>query len=178
MKKLTYKESHNKKRIRNMVVDKGTKVIGLGGPDIADYVSFFGKKGYSSITVWENDGEMLAKQMPQINRMRKKISYNFGDIINAPILPNTLYDLDFCRTITSLKDYVKKFQSNFILTVSEFRKPKFWSINQFLKIRGESVISLVSNNDDERTLITDKQTYAIYYYYDRSPMVVIKTVNK
>lgn len=178
MKKLTYKKSYNKKGIRDLVVEKGQNVIGLGGPDITDYINFFRGKGYTSITIYENDGEIMLKQMPQINHMRNKISYNFKDIIEAPILPNTLYDLDFCVTITSVKDYVKKFQKNFVLTVSEFRKPKFWTINQFLKIRGESIITLVVNNDNERTLITDKQVYSVYYYYDGSPMVVIKSVNK
>lgn len=179
MKKLTYKKSHNKKKIRDLVVDKGENVIGLGGPDIADYVNFFRGKGYTSITVYENDGEMMLKQIPQINHMRSKISYHFADIIEAPILPNTLYDLDFCVTITSVKDYVKKFQDNFVLTVSEFRKPKFWSVNQFLKIRGEHKISLTENtNDTIRTLVTDKGIYTFFYYYDGSPMIVIKSVNK
>lgn len=178
MKKLSYKKSYNKKSIRNLVIERGSNVIGLGGPDLEDYVKFFRGKGYTSIHVWEKDSEIMLKQMPQMNHLRNKISYNFGDIIDAPILPNTLYDLDFCVTITSVKDYVRRFQNNIVLTVSEFRKPKFWSIGQFLKIRGEKKISLINNNDNERTLITDKQTYSVYYYYDGSPMVVIKTVNK
>lgn len=171
--KKSYIDSNNKHFVRNLIIPRGVNVIGLAGPDAKEYIDFFKKKGYNNISIWENDKETIVKQIPQI--IGKGVTYNIGDIINAPVHSNTLYDLDFCCTMDSIEPHLKKFEDNFILTVSEMWKSKWDSINTFLEMRGERMMKRLELSENEHLIMSNKRKYMIYRYFDTSPMVVIKS---
>jgi len=172
--KQSYKDANYKHFTRDLIIPRGRNVVGLAGPDTKEYIDFFRNRGYTNISIWENDSNTIIKQIPQI--MNKGIIYNIGDIINAPIHSDTLYDLDFCCSMKSIEPHLKKFEDNFILTVSEMWNKKWDSINTFLEIRGEHIVNHRELSDKEHLVLSNRRKYMIYRYFDTSPMVVIKSI--
>ncbi len=173
--KLTYSKAHNKKFLRNNLFPVGKKIIGLAGPDIEEYVDFLQQKGYKDISIYENNPGIFLNQLLHMKNL--PIKYRLEDILLAPYEENTFYDLDFCGHITSFKAHIKKFHSNFILTVSELMKKKWSSIPLFLKYREEELLDTIQISDNEQLIISNKKKYSCYTYFDTSWMLIIKPIN-
>jgi hypothetical protein len=115
-----------------------TDVIGLGGPDINEYMSKLRSYGFKNITIYENDIATFLRQIQVVEDHNFK--HIFGDIVHAaPNMPNTLYDLDFCVTPRTTMQHIIKFTENFIMTFSR-RIPDEESIKRFFDARGENLI--------------------------------------
>lgn len=151
---------------------KKNHIITLAGPNVKDYLSKLPEM--ESIEIWENDGKVMLKQLLEIRDLDiKKVKYNFGDIYRADVDEDCFYDLDFCCTIKSAAEHVKKFKDcAFMITLSlrDCILPK--TIDRFLKAVGEEVISDIPH-PQFNLLTTDKNEYIYTTYCDSSPMVTI-----
>lgn len=174
--KVSYKNSSNKKELRSKIIPKGNKIIGLAGPDFTDYVEFLKEKGYNNIRVWENNPKTLLSQISYMPTINHPVHLNKGDIYEAPVEKNTIYDLDFCCQMKSIEKHVKKFQnSKYILTVSEMRIKRYSSIPIFFSYLDERVTSHSILEDNSQLFVTNKQhSYHAWAYSDTSPMLMIK----
>jgi hypothetical protein len=177
MTKGTYKDAKNKKKIRDFLFSFYTtkSIIGLPGPDIGDYIKFLKDKGYSDIELWENNISVLGHQLTQI---KTPLVIKFGNILNAVERKDTLLDLDYCATVRSLKDHVKKFKSNFIMTFSLRAVSYKETTTTFFKSRKEKVKSVTEFTTPfkHEKYKTDKGTYIIATYRDSSPMCTIAKI--
>lgn len=165
--KYTYKDSALKKAVREDIFT-GTrfqKLVGLGGPDLREYVTYFRQKGFGDITVWENNGSILLRQLPQMQGLG--ISYHFGDILHAPYHKDVLYDLDFCSSIMSTNPHMAKFRDNFVLTVALRPIGLENTVDWFILHRGE-VRQFYTYDGSHGRFSTDKGEYGIRTYYDRA----------
>lgn len=177
MTKMSYVENADRKKfIRDMIIPKGERIIGLGGPNITEYIAFVRERGYRDIEIYENNQEIIMRQIPQL--MGQNIKLIMKDIIAAKHEEGIFLDADYCCHISSIRRHVQKLQGDYALTVSELMKKKFSSIEPFLRYRGEVLISIESPNDNERVITSDKQKYVAYSYCDTSPMLVIKPFNQ
>lgn len=172
-KKTTYEESFNKRAVRKDAFSRYNvkNIIGLAGPDLYGCVKEYEKSGFNNISVYENDRKMMLLQLPQLNKV--SVDYHFEDIYNAPLQPNTVYDLDFCSRLAAVEKYVRKFTNNFVITVSERGLRKFASIGLFLHLRDERFKSILNINENVRVVETDKGKYLFASYHDKSPMLII-----
>ena len=143
--KSTYKDAYNKKKVREFLfsyfLDRQLdKIVGLAGPDINDYVRFCKSRGFNEFEIFENNFPTLIHQMQNI-RTRSKIAIKYTDILNADASRgNVLFDLDFCVTARYMKEHIKKFKDNFIMTFSR-RIKDVETIRTFFKCRGENIIT-------------------------------------
>lgn len=170
--KQSYLTSTEKKVLRSRLLPHGHTLIGLGGPDIEEYVDTARKRGFKDIRVWENNPAIYMKTLPLLKGLN--IQYNIDDILNAPVHSNYIYDLDFCCRIERTEPYIRKFQNNFILTISEMYTHPFSALPLFAQYRDEVVKNIVPLSECDRILVTDKGRYLICRYRDTSPMLIIK----
>lgn len=172
--KLSYRDSKKKIAVRDLLLSNFnlTKIVGLGGPDIDRYIDRVQRKGFMNISIWEMNRHIMLIQLQKL-MFYTNITYNFGDILNAPLRDDVLYDLDFCCHIETVKAHIEKFRSNFLVTVSERGKPKFSSIEQFICYRREQILCTDLINADQRIVTTEKGKYLFTTYYDTSLMLII-----
>jgi len=114
--KETYKNAFSKRLVQNKVLKSQNKrIIGLGGPDILDYVNILRSKGFEDITIYEKDPSVYAKQLED----KPDCKLIFGNILEN-LKENAFYDLDFCASINSVEPYLHKILriKEFVLTVS------------------------------------------------------------
>lgn len=182
MTKFSYTESKHKKEVRDFLLQQFEfkNVIGLAGPDINEYINNIRFANCNKIQIYENNSAILFKQLYQLGKQDKNISINYSNIYNvSPIQENTLYDLDFCATVRTLKDCIKKFKDNFIMTFS-LRPAGFKeTIETFFKEREEEVVSFVKNSLPLPHLVfnTNAGKYIYISYRDGSPMCCIAKIN-
>jgi len=147
-RKTTYKDSTSKKQVREFLfsffLDRQLdKIIGLGGPDITDYIKFCESKGYTNFEIFENHADTMIRQLKQVKRIRTlaKISLKYGDILEADAnRHNVLYDLDYCCTVRYMRNHIAKFTNNFIMTFAR-RIPDKETIKIFFKSKNEKIVS-------------------------------------
>lgn len=179
--KTTYVDAKRKKKVRNFLIKKFNfdEVVGLAGPDINEYINNIRFKDCNKIRIYETSASTLYKQLTEINTSKKEISLSYSDIYNAvPNKEGVLYDLDFCATARSLKDHIKKFKDNFIMTFS-LRKCGFKeTIDIFFKARRETVLSTVKKlSPIPHTIFnTNKGKYIYCAYHDTTTMCCIAKI--
>ena len=182
MTKSTYLNCEKKKAVRDFLLQQFqySNVIGLAGPDVQEYVNNIRFANCNKIKIYENNSNILFKQLTKIDKTDKRVHLNYSNIYNvSSIEEDTLYDLDYCATIRSLKEHVEKFRNNFIMTFS-LRKCGFKeTIETFFNIRKESIISsLKSLSPIPHTIFeTNKGKYIYCAYRDNTPMCCIAKIN-
>ena len=139
MNKRTYLNADNKHAVREFLFSyfQFNNILGLAGPDINDYIKWCKKKGYTDFEVWEMEPAVAMKQLSEV---KYPVSYKFGNILNATPSKDTLLDLDYCVSVRYMKEHIKKFTNNFIMTFSTRIGVKE-TINKFFKFRGEKITS-------------------------------------
>jgi hypothetical protein len=145
MTKENYLDAANKKAVREFLFSffKFTNIIGLGGPNINEYINWCKSKGYKDIEIWENTPDVAMRQLMAI---KHPVRMRFGNILEAePNRINTLYDLDYCCTVRYMKDHLAKFNDNFIMTFSR-RIKDAETIKTFFKVRKEQIINTVTKS--------------------------------
>lgn len=179
MKHFTEKVAPIKNMIRSKLIPRGKNVIGLPGPDMKSYINMLNNRGYIHMDFYENDREVVRRNMtylPDIVRMN--ITYSFSDILNAPVVKNTLYDLDFCARIQAVRDHINKFKDvdDMIITVSERGKKKFWSIPLFIDYMEEKYVEEYPISKNIIRFSTNKNNYRAESYCDSSQMLIITKI--
>lgn len=149
--KISYKNSVMKREVQSYIYDRvqNPNIKGLGGPNAKDYERILKEKGFRNITLYENNKdvfEALLKDPPYC-----KLEYD--DILNH-LKTKSFYDLDFCCSVLSVRDYL----------------PEIAKIPQYSMTLSLRPIGI------QRTLDIVKEyekrfTYVIYK--DTSPMIVI-----
>lgn len=171
--KSTYLNGKAKRTVREFLISKFKfeTVVGLAGPDINEYIEYMSSKGCKNFEIFENHPDIIVKQLSTLNTTAN-VTLKYDDIIKAESdKPNTLFDLDFCITVKSLKEHIKSFKNNFIMTFSvRFGIEK--TIIEFFKEREENIFSRKSIFSPlYHTIInTDKGKYIFITYKDTSPM--------
>lgn len=173
--KESYKLSNRKKAVREFFFSKFNlkSVIGLGGPDINEYIEWFNNKGFNNIQIWENNSDILFHQIKNINH---KIELKYGDIVNCDIKSDVLYDLDYTCTIKSITKDIQKFSNNFIITLC-LRGVKD-TIEQFFKIKNEKILKIEEIKTPllHKKYTTNKGVYLYSSYRDSTPMCCIAKI--
>jgi hypothetical protein len=183
IRKLDYSKSYRKKLVQQIVFDdfkeRGmSRLIGLAGPNITDYLSFAKSKGIKQAEIYERDYVNLIMQMQDF-RPPIKTTVKYQDILNADVQEGVIYDLDFCCTVYGAEEHVKKFKKNAIFTFALRGVGLMPTLQKFCNLVSElkSDIQLNVNqtpNFKMHILHFKKLSYSVYHYCDTSPMVVIK----
>ena len=142
MTKQTYIKAKNKRKVREFLIDQFyfNSVVGLPGPDINEYIEYMRSKGCTRLDLYENDRNMMIKQLVLLSEDEDHIRFIYGDIIKArPNRKKTLYDLDFCASVKYLQEHINKFRENFIMTF-HLRIGLEKTLKIFFEARNEEVL--------------------------------------
>lgn len=178
MTKETYLDAENKHAVREYLFKQFqlSSLVGLAGPDINDYIKWCKSKGYNELEIWENEVPVLLKQLSEV---KQPVMYKFGNILNAKLRSNTLFDLDYCVSIRYMKDHLVKFKDNFIMTFST-RIGVQETINKFFKFRGEKITSQRDfKGPGLKNIVfnTNNGKYLFITYCDTSAMCCFAKIN-
>jgi hypothetical protein len=181
MTKTSYKEAKNKKATREFIFShyKQTKIVGLAGPDINDYVSWCKTNGFEIDEIWEKDPRVMMKQLTDI-KYDSIPKYCFGDINDTtPDREDTVYDLDYCGCVKTLYDSVIKFKRNIVMTFSIRGVGGEQTIKNFFSKRKEKIVSRVNKSKPIRhiSIKTDQGRYIVVPYFDTTPMLTIARIS-
>ncbi len=176
MTKPTYLDAVNKKQVREFLFSHFpfNSIIGLAGPDINHYINWCEAKGFEEIEIWEISPDVMINQIMNI---KHPVNMKFGNILNAEVKKNVLYDLDYCVTVKYMRDHIQKFVDNFIMTFS-LRAGLDYTINKFFKDRKETIIKTVDKSSPviHKIFTTDKGKYIYTPYFDTSAMCCIAKI--
>jgi|APGre2960657404_1045060.scaffolds.fasta_scaffold15817_5 hypothetical protein len=183
MNKLDYSKAYRKKLVQNVVFDdfkeRGiTKLIGLAGPNITDYISFVKSKGIKQAEVYERDYVNLIYQMADF-KPSIKTTVKYQDILQANVNDNVIYDLDFTCTIKNAEKHIRKFKNNAIITLALRKIGLMPTLKKFCKIvshlKPEIKLNLeITPNYKVHLLDFGEKSYTVYQYFDTTPMCLIK----
>jgi hypothetical protein len=181
--KIDYTKAYRKKLVQQIVFDdfkqRGmTKLVGLAGPNITDYLSFVKSKGIKQAEVYERDYVNLIYQMSDF-KPPIKTTVKYQDILHADIQENVIYDLDFCCTIKNAEQHIKKFKHNAIITLALRKIGLMPTLKKFCKIVSKVKPDIhlnveVTPNFKVHLLSFGNQSYTAYQYHDTTPMLLIK----
>lgn len=169
MERETYKDCDQKIKLRNYLFNKirnkYKNLIGLGGPDLEEYVSFVRSYGIKNIHIYENNIKTFLLQISKIHNLDINLTYN--NIGATEYYSDVLYDLDYMCTIRTVTDDVAKFKDNFIMTFAlKDRCTQIETVRLFLDSRGEEQYGNIKPLEDGGYLIKtfEGKTYKSYKY--------------
>lgn len=181
MTKSTYLNCEKKKAVRDFLLQQFnySNVIGLAGPDVQEYVNNIRFANCNKIRIYENNPSILFKQLREIDKTDKRVNMIYSNIYEAPIEENTLYDLDYCSTIKGLKEHVRKFKDNFIMTFSLRKCGMKETLETFFNERKEQIINTFKElSPIPHTIFqTNNGKYIYCAYRDNTPMCCIAKIN-
>lgn len=181
MTKKTYTDAKRKHAVREFMFSyfKFSKIVGLAGPDINEYIKWCRARGFTDFEIFESNFKVLFNQLSKIDK-KENISLKFGNIIQAEVKDNrTFYDLDYCASIRYLSEHIEKFKDNFIMTFSLRGVSKQETLDTFFKTRNEQIVSEVEIKTPIKHTIykTNKNNNYLYAaYLDTSPMCCIAKI--
>lgn len=183
--KLTYKNSEQKKKVRDFIFsqfkDKQIrKIVGLAGPDVEDYISYLKSKGYDDFVIYENHAPTMFKQLRYLTKLNN-VQLKYEDVFHAENKDDVIYDLDYCSTVKFMKNHLKKFTQNFIMTFS-LRIGEQETVKKFFKDRKEQIISITDNFSSffpvaHKLYTTTNGQYIYVKYFDTSTMCCFAKIN-
>jgi hypothetical protein len=184
MRKVDYTKAYRKKIIQDLVFDdfksRGlSKIIGLAGPNITDYLTFAKSKGIKQAEIYEKDSMNLLYQIADFRPpIKTKVLYQ--DILHANVQENVLYDLDFTCTIKNAEQHIKKFKNNAIITLALRKIGLMPTLKKFCKLVSnltpEITLNIQVNPNYKVHLVNfgKEKSYTVYQYFDTTPMCMIK----
>jgi hypothetical protein len=180
MLKHTYTDATKKKVAREFLMEyfKFRNIVGLAGPDINEYIDWCKAKGYDTFQIYEVDNTTMINQLAKLSK-NVSMNYVLGDVIQADVKDDTLYDLDFCRSIVNHEDHVAKFKKNFIMTFSLRTKGGIiGTIKRFFELRKENILNMmdISGPLKQKKITTEQGDYIFISYKDTSPMCCIAKI--
>lgn len=112
----------------------------------------------------------MGNGIPMVNR---KITYRFGNIVNADLNKNAFYDLDFCNRVYSVVDILDKFRDQKFMVTFALRKDGLQkAVADFVSAVGEKVVSDIPH-PQHNLLKTNKNDYIYSSYHDSMVMLNI-----
>lgn len=186
MRKTDYSKSYKKKLVQQIVFSdmkqRGlSKLVGLAGPNINDYLSFAKEMGIKQAEVYERDPVNLIYQMQDF-KPPIKTTVKYQDVYTADVYQDVLYDLDFCCTIKNAEEHIKKFRNNAIITLALRGVGLIPTLRRFSKILTGYSRPFIFENFYETehykvhrlSLQHINKNYMVYQYRDTTSMIVIK----
>lgn len=177
----TNKRIVQKEIFSNLKKRKLSKVIGLGGPNITNYLLLLNSFNVEQAEIYEYDISKLALQLKNYKPVIKS-EVLFGDVFYAqPNQSDTFYDLDFCCSIKNARTHVQKFTKNVCYTLS-LRPIGFeQTIKEFAKLidgTKKPLLTFIESNDGFKSyrLKTDSKKFMCYVYKDTTPMLTISSL--
>lgn len=185
--KTDYTQSINKRAVQASIYQKVKwnklhKVVGLGGPNITDYLLLLRSHKVKRAQIYEYD---LAQLSIQIDHYMPVIDseIRYADVYHAdPNQSDTFYDLDFCCSINNARIHVQKFKHNVCYTLSIRPIGLEKTIKEFAKLvdnTKDPEFELKHSHCDSSTkykcyvLNTNTKQYECYIYKDTVPMISI-----
>jgi hypothetical protein len=179
MTKHSYKQADRKKAVREFLFSNflNKKIVGLAGPNINEYISWCKSKGYTEIEIWENDLRVFIPQLAILD-VQEPVDMKFGDILYSEENENVIYDLDFIGTIKTLKEHVKNFKNNFVMTFAIRAVGYEKTVKEFFSLRKEMILKSVERTSPLKHLIinTPQGSYIAVSYFDTTPMCCIAKI--
>jgi hypothetical protein len=181
--KESYKDSKRKKIVQKEVYKeikgKYTHLIGLGGPDLNEYLKLAKYAGIKNALIYEfNVDQLLIQASKPINTLSTRVI--FGDIYQSPCkMKDTFYDFDFCCSVKTAQEHIKKFKNDPVLFTFSIRP---LGLNNSIKLYVSSVqksykynLELIKVNPFFRKyqLNLKDSVQTVYIYRDSVPMLVI-----
>lgn len=188
-------EIKNKTKVRDFILEQmnvcgyyyESKIVGLAGPNINEYLDWCSSHGFINPVIYENDNDVF---LHQIKQLKKPVTLINGNINNVdPNLDNTFYDLDYCSTIIPLFNKIDKFNKNYCMTFSLRPIGENETLKIFFKIMGETVYNITYTDKKSKVRGTyfstikgrytkeEKQSKYLYISYkDSSPMCCIAKI--
>lgn len=98
----TYDNALFKREVQNIALQShNPKIYGLAGPNAEIYLEYLKKKGFSNITLFENNYNTFFEQK------RKKLDCRLiHDDIRNQLGKDAFYDYDFCCNITTVEPWL------------------------------------------------------------------------
>lgn len=194
--KLNYTDASNKKAVRKVIFDRCMYhrpfLKGLAGPNIDEYLKWCKERGYHNVDIYEMDWRVMQLQMTKLNdkiggRRYMDLKFHMDNINKCCIHDNvaTIYDLDYCCTIATVKDEIKRFKDvPFAMTFSlRARGGEKATIKTFFKSMGEKITKYQEACTEEGVEYSLYDTssgnfYAYFKYRDTSPMCCFVKVDR
>lgn len=181
MTKVSYIKAANKKAVRKFLFShyKKSKIVGLAGPDINEYIAWCKSQGFQIDEIWEKDPTVMMKQLTEI-RNGSEFKFCFGDINDTvPNKDKTVYDLDYCGCVSTLYSAVLKFKKNAVMTFALRGVGTDTTIETFFKTRKEKIQSMVTKQTPLKhiSIRTNMGRYIAAPYFDTSPMISIAQIS-
>lgn len=185
-RKTSYLLSINKRIVQREIFSrlekkKLNKVIGLGGPDLTNYLLLLNKYNVKHAEIYEYD---ISNLTLQLNTYKPIIDNQvlYGDVLYAtPDKSDTFYDLDFCCSIINARNHIKKFKNNVCYTLSIRPVGLEKTIKEFSKLidgTRKPTLTLIKQEKEYKSysLKTDSKKYLCYIYRDSVPMLTISSI--
>jgi hypothetical protein len=100
----TYDNALFKREVQNIALQScNSKIYGLAGPNADIYLEYLKKRGFSDITLFENNYNTFFEQKKK--KLDCKLVY---DDIRNYLSGNAFYDYDFCCNITTVEPWLPK----------------------------------------------------------------------
>lgn len=184
--KQSYKQSVNKRIVQKEVYreakGKFKHLVGLGGPDLDEYLRLARYAGIKNAIIYEFDVDQLLIQMSK-NNNTIPTRVLFDDIFHCPAgLEDTLYDLDFCCSTQTAKPHIRKFKHDPAVFTFSIRPVGLRdSVRQYVRsmyshVRYDFELIEQSSSFRRYELITDEGVQTAYVYSDSSPMLVFSHI--
>lgn len=181
MTKVSYKDADKKKAVRQFLFShyKKSKIVGLAGPDINDYIKWCKDNGFEVDEVWERDPRVMMRQLTDLKH-DLNFKYRFGDIDNTdPNKENTVYDLDYCGSMKTLFKSVMKFKKTAVITFSLRGYGTEKTLKDFFRSRKEKVIHQTTKMKPMKHIVitTTEGKYIATPYFDTTPMLSVAKIS-
>ena len=178
--KTTYIDASRKRAVREFLFSffNEDSIVGLAGPDINEYIRWCKEKKITNIELWENDGAVMLNQLSKL-KDDLSASYKFGDIIDAESKKDCVYDLDYCKTIRTMYDHIRKFKTEkFVMTFATRKVGNLKTIDLFFKGRKEKVEQMIEKDSPIHHYVikTVFGKYMVCPYFDTTPMISIAKI--
>jgi hypothetical protein len=180
MTKVTYLNAEKKKAVREFMFSffNESSIIGLAGPDINDYLEWCKSKGFVNVEIFESNPQVMMKQLAEV-KTDIPVHFKFSDILNAERSSQVVYDLDFCSTVLTLYDHIKKFRNEkFVMTFCTRAVGNEETVFKFFKERKEKILNKIEKYDPVHHMIirTAAGKYLAAPYFDDTPMISIAKI--
>ena len=190
MSKLDYRARvPEKRRVRDFLFSffHYSKIVGLAGPNMNEYIEWCVSKGFKEIALYENDPKAAVVAFTYLTKKNLACitgGFHLSDISKASHQPFTVFDKDYCGIITSFKEEILRIKKGTIMTFSR-RDPKGtdgsedYVARQFFHMRDEIVIEERRETHFNQQYIyynTNKGKYIYTNYFDTAPMCCIAKI--
>lgn len=183
--KESYKNSLNKRTVQREVYQqiKGRykHLIGLGGPDLDDYLKFARYAGIKNAIIYEYNVDQLLIQASK-NNSTLPTRVIFDDIISCPSgVENAFYDLDFCCSVNTATPHINKFRNDPVAFTFSIRPLGLRdSVRNYVRCMQNNTdyeFNLIESSSSFRRyeLVTNRAVQTAYIYQDTVPMLVISS---